>query len=222
MSMTDRFIEERKDEYYFKKAKKEGYRSRASYKLKQINEKYRVFQPGMLVIDLGCAPGGWIQVMRELVGETGRIIGVDLLPVQPFNHDNITIIQGDFTLPETLGKVLEESHNEKANVIASDMAPDVSGHWSLDHERQIYLAELAFQACKPLLRKKGVFITKVFMGQYLKAFEQNLRKAFTAVYHYRPKATRKKSAEEYLICKGFKGPMTVPSVSIFDEEDDDY
>lgn len=196
--------EKRKKDYFYRKAKQQGYRSRASYKLLEIQKKFKVLKKGYNVVDLGAAPGGWLQVTSEIVGEKGKVIGIDLKPILPFkNSKNIITITGNAESPLVQKKAIELM-GDKADVVLSDMAPDVTGNWTLDHSRQISLATLAFEIAKKILKEDGSFIVKVFMGEESTAFYETLKKEFKTVKHFRPKATRQQSAEEYFVCMGFK------------------
>ena len=200
----------KKQDHYYKQAKKEGYRARSSYKLKQIQKRFKILRRGDKVIDFGAAPGAWTQVSSEYVGNKGQIVAVDKNPIRPFMDKNIATLQMDIRSPRLLEYVNKELDG-KVDVILSDLAGNTSGRWHLDSERQIYLATLAFEAAKSLLKisddegKGGHFITKVFRGDQLKEFENELKLYFEKVKNWRPPATRKQSAEEYLICMNFKG-----------------
>ncbi|MEM3393597.1 MAG: RlmE family RNA methyltransferase [Candidatus Methanomethylicia archaeon] len=188
-------------DYYYRKAKVEGYRSRAAYKLKEINEKFKVMKEGDIVIDLGAAPGGWIQVSREIVGEKGLIIGVDLNPMIKFPWDNVKTIQADVTNPEIIEKIKVMLPKGYADVVLSDLSPKVSGIWSVDHARQIFLTEKALKIAIELLKEEGICVLKVFQGHLLKEFINEVKRNFKEVRLFKPKASRKRSAEIYIIAK---------------------
>lgn len=190
----------RKD-FYYKKAKAEGYRSRAAYKLKQINDKFRIIKEGDIVIDLGAAPGGWIQVAHEIVGEKGFILGVDIEYIKPLPWDNIRILQEDITDPAIGEKIKIKLTKEKADVILSDLSPKVSGNWNLDHEKQIYLSEKALEIALKVLKKRGHFLTKIFQGRTADDFILKMKRGFKYVRLFKPMASRKRSAEIYVIAK---------------------
>jgi len=192
---------QRKDPFY-KKAKDKGYRARSSFKLKQIQKKFSIMKRGDLVVDLGAAPGGWSQVASEFVGSNGTVVAVDRLPIREFQNDNIIRLQLDMQSPKLLD-FLSNDIKREVNVVLSDLAGNVSGNWNLDSDRQLYLASLALSTAKKFLKKEGNFVTKVFRGANLKEFEDEIKDEFEFIKHWRPPATRKTSAEEYIICKSF-------------------
>lgn len=194
---------DRRDPFY-RKAKEKGYRARSSYKLKQIQDKFSVMSRGNIVVDLGAAPGGWSQVAAEIVDSTGKVIAVDKLPIREFQNENIITLQLNMQSPRLL-KFLEEEIEREVDVVLSDLAGNVTGQWHLDSDRQLYLASLAFQTATTLLRKGGNFVTKVFRGPNIKDFEDEIEGNFSMIKHWRPPATRKSSAEEYIICKNYTG-----------------
>lgn len=197
-----RWYRERKKEHFYRAAKKEGYRSRAAYKLKQIQNRFHVIKKGDVVIDLGAAPGGWSQVAREIVGEKGLVVGIDLQPIKPIK-DAIFIV-GDMTKKETIEKIKEKIGNKKVDVIISDMSPNISGNYSLDHANSIWLAENALDFAKKFLKNNGNFICKVFEGELLKEFLNKVKADFEVVKLHSPPASRKSSSEIYVIAKIFK------------------
>jgi len=192
---------QRKDPFY-KKAKEKGYRARSSFKLKQIQKKFSIMKRGDLVVDLGAAPGGWSQVASEFVGSNGTVVAVDRLPIREFQNENIIRLQLDMQSPKLLD-FLSNDIKREVNVVLSDLAGNVSGNWNLDSDRQLYLASLALSTAKKFLKKEGNFVTKVFRGANLKEFEDEIKDEFEFIKHWRPPATRKTSAEEYIICKSF-------------------
>jgi 23S rRNA (uridine2552-2'-O)-methyltransferase len=198
----------RQREFYYREAVREGYRSRASYKLIQIHKKFNVFKAGDLVIDVGAAPGGWSQVASHLVIPNGRVFAVDLEFLEPM--DNVLAIQGDISDPETHER-LKTIIGEPVDIIISDLSPNVTGNWSTDHARQIYLTEQALRLCASgLLKRGGKFVCKLFMGDLFEDYIANLKKLFHFVYFYKPMASRKTSAETYAIAKGLKkGPLRI-------------
>ncbi len=198
------FYEERKKEHFYKQAKKEGYRARSAYKLKQLQKKFYIIKRGDYVIDLGAAPGGWLQVASEFVGAKGKVIGVDKEAIMPFNKDNIVTFRVDMRSKELTNLLLEEIQSERVDVVLSDLAGNVTGNWTLDSDRQIFLAELAFNTCKRVLKDGGTFVTKIFRGGAIQEFDQLIKPYFQKIKRFRPPATRKQSAEEYYICKGFR------------------
>ncbi|NHJ87116.1 MAG: RlmE family RNA methyltransferase [Asgard group archaeon] len=195
----------RKKEYYYKEAKKAGYRSRASYKLIQIQKKFNIFKAGDNVIDIGAAPGGWSQIASEFI-KPGRVYAVDLEYIEPL--DGVLAIQGDITDPKTLERV-KTLVNDPVDTVICDISPKVSGNWSTDHARQIYLSELALKfTISGILKQGGKFVCKLFQGDLIEDYISNLKKLFTVVYLFKPKASRSRSAEVYTISKGLKkGPI---------------
>lgn len=197
------WIKERKNEYYYKKAKEENYRSRATYKLSQTINKYHFIKYGDVVVDLGAAPGGWIQAARKVAGKKGFVLGVDLKPIEPFVQPYIRTIVGDMTEPEVIEQILSFIPR-KADVVLSDMAPNISGVWEVDHARQIDLAIKALDTTKKILRPHGNFFVKVFEGDLLKEYITTLQQHFEEVKFVKPPASRAKSSEMYLLSLDFK------------------
>jgi len=197
------WIKERKNEYYYKKAKEENYRSRATYKLAQTITKYKFIKYGDVVVDLGAAPGGWIQAARKISGKKGYVLGVDLKPIEPFVQLYIRTIVGDMTEPETIQQILSFLPR-KADVVLSDMAPNISGAWDVDHARQIDLANKALETAKKILRPGGNFFVKVFEGDLFNEFMDTLKQHFEEVKLVKPLASRSKSSEMYLLGLDFK------------------
>jgi 23S rRNA (uridine2552-2'-O)-methyltransferase len=195
-------LSDAKKDYYRKLAKDKGYRSRSAYKLEQMNDSYHIFRPSDRVIDLGCAPGGWLQITCKEVGSSGKVVGIDLQEVKPI--EGATILRhdiGDHSIVERILTVL----NSKADVVLSDLAPNISGIWEIDHARQISLARSAFAVAGKVLRKGGVAIFKVFEGELLNEFKIELKNNFDRVLLSKPDASRQKSSELYLVCLKFKG-----------------
>lgn len=190
-----------KDEYV-KQAQKEGYRSRAAFKLLEIQQKDRIFKPGMKVVDLGAAPGGWCQVARELVGEKGRIVAMDILPMDPIA--GVEFIQGDFRESQPLEALEKCLDGEAVDLVISDMAPNVTGVTSVDQPRSIYLCELALDFAREALKPGGCFVVKVFQGEGFDAFLKALRSDFERVVSRKPSSSRAKSREVYLVAGNFK------------------
>jgi len=197
---------QRRREHYYREAIKAGYRSRASYKLKQINKKFEVFKVGNIVLDIGASPGGWSQVASELVRPSGKVYALDIEYMEPL--DNVFIIQGDITDKDTQVR-LKTIIGVPLDVVICDISMKVSGNWSTDHARQIYLSEEALRlSATGLLKQGGKFVCKLFQGDLFEAFMENVKKLFTVVYLYKPKASRKQSAEIYVVAKGLKkGPI---------------
>jgi len=197
---------QRKREFYYREAQREGYRSRASYKLVQIEEKFSVFKQGNLVLDLGAAPGGWSQIAVKYIGSRGRVYAIDLEYIEPLDY--VITIQGDITDPKLIER-LNTIIGEPVDIVISDLSPKVSGNWSTDHARQIFLSESALKlSVSGVLKKGGKFVCKLFQGDLFEDFISIIKKLFTVVYLYKPKASRKASAEIYVIAKGLKkGPL---------------
>src|ERR671911_950168 len=195
-----RLADARRDQYR-RLAKDQGYRARSAYKLLQINRSYNIIKKGDKVVDLGCAPGGWLQVAMKEVGSSGKVIGVDLKQVTPVA--GATILQGSIEDPNVLGKIAEIL-GCKADVVLSDMAPNVSGVWDIDHARQISLSTIALGFVQQVLRVGGSSVFKVFEGDMLREFKSELRKSFGKVLLNKPSASRQESSELYIICLDFK------------------
>lgn len=189
-------------DYYRKLAKNDGYRSRSAYKLKQLNYSYHIFKPRNKVVDLGCAPGGWLQVLEEEIGNQGKIIGIDQKEVLPLKF--ATILQGSIEDPYMVQKIIQVL-NGRADVVLSDLAPNVSGIWDIDHARQISLTRSALTIVRKLLRKNGSAIFKVFEGEMLKQLKKDLAIHFENVHYSKPDASRRESSELYMICLNFRG-----------------
>ncbi len=196
--MPKAWIQERKRDYYYRKAKEEKYRSRAAYKLFQAVERYHFIKEGDVVIDLGAAPGGWTQAARKIVGAEGFVLGVDLKPIEPFPERNVRTIIGDITEGETVRQILELIPR-KADVVISDASPNISGIWELDHARQIDLAQKALQIALEILKPRGNFFVKVFQGDMLEDFTSKVRQYFKDVKVIKPKASRAKSSEMFVL-----------------------
>ena len=187
---------------YVKQSQLDGYRSRASYKLLEIVEKGRYIKPGMVVVDLGSAPGGWSQVATKLVGHKGCVVAVDILPMDPVA--GVSFIQGDFTEEKILNQVLGEIGNRPVDLVISDMAPNLTGMKAVDQPAMIYLAELAVDLVQQVMTDDGIFIAKLFQGEGFDEFVRNTRTVFNVVSLKKPDASRSKSREVYLVAKGLK------------------
>lgn len=196
--MPKAWIQERKRDYYYKKAKEEKYRSRAAYKLFQAVKKYHFIKNGNVVVDLGAAPGGWIQATRKIVGDKGFVLGVDIKPTEPFSEHNVLTIIGDITEQETLQQILRLIP-EKADAVISDASPNISGIWEVDHARQIDLAQQALQIALKTLKSSGNFFVKVFEGGMLNDFIKEMKQHFEIVKIVKPKASRAKSSEIFIL-----------------------
>jgi 23S rRNA (uridine2552-2'-O)-methyltransferase len=197
------WIQNRKRDYYYQKAKAENYRSRATYKLSQAAKKYHFIRRGDVVVDLGAAPGGWIQAARKIVGKTGFVLGVDLKPIEPFPQEYVRTIVGDFTETQTLQQILDFLPR-KADAVLSDASPNISGIWEVDNARQIDLAAQALKIALTVLRPSGNFFVKVFEGDMLPGFVKKVKKHFDVVKVVKPKASRAKSSEMYLLAMNLK------------------
>jgi 23S rRNA (uridine2552-2'-O)-methyltransferase len=187
---------------FVKRARKEGYRSRAIYKLKEIDERDRLLRPGMVVVDLGAAPGAWTQYVKQRVGASGRVIALDLLPIEPLA--GIELLQGDFTEESTLAALLDVLGGQPVDLVISDMAPNISGIDSADQARAMYLAELALEFAERVLKPGGGFLVKVFQGRGFNELYKAMQQRFTRVATRKPKASRPRSAEQYLLATGFR------------------
>ena len=198
---SGRWLQEHFDDEYVKKAQKEGYRARAVYKLLEIDEKDRLLKPGMTVVDLGAAPGSWSEVAAQRVGDKGRVIALDILPMDSMS--GVTFIQGDFREEGPYNALLEALGESQADLVMSDMAPNISGMKAVDQPRAMYLAELALELARKVLKPGGDLLLKVFTGEGLDAFKQELRQDFDKLVVRKPKASRPRSAEIYLLARGY-------------------
>jgi 23S rRNA (uridine2552-2'-O)-methyltransferase len=197
------WIQDRKREYYYKKAKEENYRSRATYKLAQANEKYGFIQRNDVVVDLGAAPGGWIQAARKMTGKNGFVLGIDLKPIEPFTQEYIRTIIADFTEPDTVEQI-RSFLPRAADVVISDAAPNITGVWEVDHAKQIDLATKALEIAQCVLRPSGNFFVKLFEGEMFNDFILTVKELFDTVKIVKPQASRQKSSEMYLLALGLK------------------
>jgi len=197
-----RWYSEKKREHFYKEAKRVGYRARSAFKLKEIQKKFRIIQEGDTVIDLGAAPGGWSQVIKEFVGDQGIVVGIDILHIKPIN--GVTFLQGDMTEESTIQKIRQFIERDKADVLLSDMSPDISGNYSVDHARSIYLCEQALKAVDHLLKEGGHFACKVFAGENIQEFLHKTHQKFKTVKCFSPPASRKSSSEIYVIARFLK------------------
>lgn len=197
-----RWINDRKRDFYHRMAKEKGYRSRAAFKLKQLNQRFGFLKDAKNVLDLGAAPGGWLQVVGETVKD-GLIVGVDIEKIDCLDYDNVKTIVGDIMEGEVFEKI-RRMFNEKVNVVLSDIAPNISGTWELDHFKQIELARRALNISELLLHPEGWFVVKVFQGREYDNFIKEVKIAFENVKAVKPKASRKESAEMYVVAKKLK------------------
>ncbi len=189
-------------DHYFKKAKQEGYRSRAAYKLLELQRRFRLLRPGDAVVDLGAAPGGWLQVAAGVVGPTGRVIGVDREPIQPFHRPNLILLEGDITAPETRAKI-REILGKNADCVLSDLSPKLSGIRDADTARCLELNRTALAVAVQLLRPGGALLIKSFVSEDLRVLTDELKRHFSSVQRTKPEATRQGSSEFYFFAKGF-------------------
>jgi 23S rRNA (uridine2552-2'-O)-methyltransferase len=199
---SNRWLDEHVNDPYVKKAQIDGYRARAAYKLIELNEKDKLIRPGMLVVDLGSAPGSWSQIAGRLVGVKGRVIASDILPMDSLEH--VDFIQGDFTEESVFNQITEKLGQQKADVVISDMAPNISGVDVADQAASMYLVELALDMARSVLKPKGDFVVKVFQGEGFDDYVKTLRTSFEKVVIRKPDASRPRSREVYLVGKGFK------------------
>ncbi len=197
------WLKEHFDDKYVKMAQRDGYRSRASYKLLEIQEKDKIIRPGMTVIDLGAAPGGWSQVTSRLIGGQGRLIASDILEMDSI--PDVSFIQGDFTQDEVLAQILEAVGNTQVDLVISDMAPNMSGLSAVDMPRAMFLCELALDLAGRVLRPGGDFLIKVFQGEGFDVYHKDIRKLFDKVQMRKPLSSRDRSREQYLLGRGFRG-----------------
>jgi 23S rRNA (uridine2552-2'-O)-methyltransferase len=200
---SSRWLQEHVNDPYVKQAQKDGYRARSSYKLIELNERDRLLRPGMRVLDLGSAPGGWSQVASALVGEKGRVLATDILPMDPL--PNVDFIQGDFREESVMNAILVQLQGERPDVVLSDMLPNISGISSADQAGAIYLLELALDMVRRVLKPGGSFVAKLFQGVGSDAYLKELRAAFEKVSIRKPAASRARSREVYVVAKGFRG-----------------
>ncbi len=205
--MPKAWIQDRKRDYYYKKAKQEMYRSRAAYKLTEAIKRYHFIEFGDVVLDLGAAPGGWMQSARRAVGNRGFILGVDLKSIEPFPQPYVRTIICDITEPEAVQQILEMLPRE-ADAVISDASPNISGIWEVDHARQIDLSQQALEIALQTLKPSGNFFVKVFQGDMLNDFIQKVKQHFETVIVVKPKASRPKSAEIFLLARCLKGQDT--------------
>lgn len=196
-------MEEHVNDPYVKKAQADGYRSRASYKLIEINQKDKLFRPGSVVMDLGSAPGGWSQIVAPIVGENGRVIASDILHMDSII--DVDFIQGDFTEEAVYNQILDVLGDDRVDVVISDMAPNLSGVNTADQYSSLYLVELALDMARNVLQPGGSFCAKVFQGVGYDEYVKDVRSSFNKVIVRKPAASRPRSREVYLVATGFKG-----------------
>jgi 23S rRNA (uridine2552-2'-O)-methyltransferase len=199
---SQRWLKEHFDDEFVKKSQQDGYRSRAVYKLQEIQKKDNILRPGMAIVDLGAAPGGWSQYAVEVMKGNGRVFAMDLLEIEPL--DNVEFIQGDFSDDEVYQKLMKLIDGKGIDLVVSDISPNISGVKSVDQPKVLYLAELAYDFSVQVLKPGGMFLTKVFQGEGVDQFYRELRKKFKTVLTRKPKASRSRSAEVYILAKGYK------------------
>jgi len=200
---SSRWLQRHVNDPYVKQAQKDGYRSRSAYKLVELNEKDRLIKPGMRVMDLGSAPGGWSQVLSRLIGPKGRVLATDILPMDPIQ--NVDFIQGDFTDEEIVEKLLGWLGGGKFDLIVSDIAPNLTGIDSADQASSMYFLELALDTVRQTLKPGATFVAKMFQGSGSDEWLKDLRTSFQKVSIRKPGASRPESREVYVVAKGFKG-----------------
>lgn len=198
---SHRWLQEHFDDIYVKKAQAEGYRSRAVYKLKEIDEKEKLLMPGMSVVDLGAAPGGWTQYVAEKMNGKGTIVALDILPMAPLS--DVTFIQGDFREDSVLQELRSWIPEQSVDLVLSDMAPNMSGTRAVDVPRAMYLVELAYDFCHGMLKPGGTLLMKIFHGTGFDDIIKQARSEFNQVIIRKPKASRARSRETYLLAKGY-------------------
>ncbi|NCC27909.1 MAG: 23S rRNA (uridine(2552)-2'-O)-methyltransferase RlmE [Gammaproteobacteria bacterium] len=196
-----KWLDRQHSDPYVKRAQREGYRSRAAYKLLEIQEKDRILRPGMRVLDLGAAPGSWSQIAARLVGPSGRTVALDLLPMDPLA--GVVVMQGDFRESEMLEQLCAVLGGESLDLVLSDMAPNITGMTVVDQPRSMHLAELALDLARSRLQPGGALVVKVFQGTGFEEILTELRRSFSKVVSRKPKSSRSQSRELYLVAKGF-------------------
>jgi len=199
---SNQWMQEHFDDEYVKKAQAMGYRSRSTFKLVEIQEKDKIIKPGMNVIDLGAAPGGWSDFARKIVGKKNKVIGLDLLAIDPI--DGVDFIQGDFREDAVLEELYHVLDGAPVDLVMSDMAPNISGNKEMDQPRSIYLAELALDTAQTVLTKGGTFLIKMFQGAGFDEYKREVANSFASVAIRKPKSSRARSKEVYILAKGFK------------------
>lgn len=200
---SNRWLDEHFNDQYVQRSQQDGYRSRASYKLIELIDKDKLIRPGMTVVDLGAAPGGWCQVAAERVGDKGCVVASDILPMDALA--GVEFVQGDFTEDEVFDQLMDLLGDDKADLVMSDMAPNMSGMADVDQPRAMYLVELALDMARSTLKPKGNFVAKVFQGEGFDEFLKDVRSSFQTVVTRKPSASRARSREVYIVGKGFKG-----------------
>jgi 23S rRNA (uridine2552-2'-O)-methyltransferase len=198
---SGRWLKEHFDDEYVKRAQQMGYRSRASFKLLEINEKDRLLKKEMVVVDLGAAPGGWSQLAADIVGDKGQVVALDILPMDPL--PGVTVLEGDFHEEEVLQRLLEAIGGRPVDLVMSDMAPNISGMRSVDQPRAMYLAELTLDLAKTVLKPGGDMLVKVFQGESFDEYIKACRACFRKVIIRKPDASRPRSREVYVLARNY-------------------
>ena len=196
------WLKEHVDDIWVQKAQQDGYRTRASYKLIELDDKDKLIRPGSVVVDLGSAPGGWSQVVAQRVGEKGLVIASDILEMDAIA--DVTFIQGDFTTEEVYDQLVDVIDGRPVDLVISDMAPNMSGMSSIDQPGAMYLVELALDLARQVLKPNGSFVAKVFQGEGFDAYLADMKQSFAKVMIRKPKASRARSREVYIVAKGFR------------------
>ncbi len=196
------WLKEHVDDIWVQKAQQDGYRTRASYKLIELDDKDKLIRPGSVVVDLGSAPGGWSQVVAQRVGEKGLVIASDILEMDAIA--DVTFIQGDFTTEEIYDQLVDVIDGRPVDLVISDMAPNMSGMSSIDQPGAMYLVELALDMARQVLKPNGSFVAKVFQGEGFDAYLADMKQSFAKVMIRKPKASRARSREVYIVAKGFR------------------
>jgi 23S rRNA (uridine2552-2'-O)-methyltransferase len=199
---SQRWLKEHFDDKFVQQAQKQGLRSRAGFKIEEIQQKDGLIKPTMTIVDLGAAPGGWSQYATKVVGSDGLVIACDILPMDPLA--GVTFLQGDFREENVLNELLNKIGGKNVDVVMSDMAPNMSGNDAIDQAKSMYLGELALDMCHQVLKKNGSFVIKVFMGEGFEAFMKELQKSFKTLKTRKPESSRARSREVYLVATGYK------------------
>ena len=199
---SKRWLHEHRSDTYVKQARHEGYRSRAVYKLEELDQRDRLLKPGISVVDLGAAPGGWCQYIQRRLGDKARIVALDVLPMDPL--PGVTLIQGDFREADVLARLEAAVGGARVDLVLSDMAPNISGVDAADQAGTVHLAELALEFARARLKPGGVLVTKLFQGEGFDEFLKTLRQVFSKVALRKPKASRPRSREIYLVARGLR------------------
>ncbi|WP_297823303.1 23S rRNA (uridine(2552)-2'-O)-methyltransferase RlmE [uncultured Paraglaciecola sp.] len=199
---SQRWLKEHFDDKFVQQAQKQGLRSRAGFKIEEIQQKDGLIKPSMTIVDLGAAPGGWSQYATKVVGSDGLVIACDILPMDPLA--GVLFLQGDFREENVLNELLNKIGGKNVDVVMSDMAPNMSGNDAIDQAKSMYLGELALDMCHQVLKKNGSFVIKVFMGEGFEAFMKELQKSFKTLKTRKPESSRARSREVYLVATGYK------------------